>query len=162
MPKMKWLTWASDFVLVASVLALALVVGLGVFFRYVLSAPLAFSFELSILIFAWTIFIGAVVAHSQSRHIQVDIAKGRVSPHVYAAFAITRELIVASVSGYVAWFGLELSLKAHGQISSLDLSNRYLYLAVPIGFGLIAVVALVRAVRLAMGKGETEANESHQ
>ncbi|WP_395517734.1 TRAP transporter small permease [Pseudorhizobium flavum] len=145
----RWLSEFGNYALAAGIAVIALIVASGVFFRYVMGDPLAFSFDLSILVFAWVILIGAAVAHVDGEHIAVDFVQDRISPKLYRIVKIARELLVAAVSSYVAWYGFELAMRTRSKIVSLDLSNRYLYIAVPIGFALIALISLWRAFRLA-------------
>ena len=58
---------------VAFSMALAVVVFLQVFNRFVLKAPLAWSEDLAMLLFQWVVFLGAAVGVRRLRHFGIDL-----------------------------------------------------------------------------------------
>src|SRR5512143_81896 len=55
------------------VIALAVVVFLQVFNRYVLKAPLAWSEDLAMLLFQWVTFLGAALGVKRMRHFGIEL-----------------------------------------------------------------------------------------
>lgn len=134
-------------VLVALLGAIAVLVFSAVVFRYALRAPLIFSFELSSLMFAWLIFLGAVMAHAEAAHVRVDLIGSRLSPRAAAAVDLVAEAVILGCCAYLAWYSWVLTSRTALRIASLDLSNRWLYGIVPVGAVLIGAISLGRIVR---------------
>ena len=76
---------------------------LGVFFRYVLNNPIAWSFELQRFLFIWTLLLGGCFARRENAHVSFDILYNRFSPTGKAISRIISNLIIAILFG-VAWY----------------------------------------------------------
>lgn len=135
---------------------ITLVVVVGVIFwavvmRYVFNAPLVFSFDLSTLLFAWLIFVGLTIADRDDAHMGLDLVAKIGSNTIRQALVTVRLVLVLALCIYLAWIGWQLYLRTGAQISSLRISARWLYLSMPVGFGLLALSYIGRIMRLAAG-----------
>src|SRR5687767_15380534 len=87
------LDWWSMFLLVLMVV----VVFMGVFFRYVLSASLAWYDEFASYLLVWLTFCGAVAASYRGRHIGFDLVVNRLMPRTRRVFGVVAELLVLEI-----------------------------------------------------------------
>lgn len=137
-----------------SIVALVVLVGvvfMAVAMRYLFNAPLIFSFDLSTLIFAWIVFVGLAIADRDDAHMGLDLVANIDNATVRQALVVLRLVLVLALSVYLAWIGWQLYLRTGAQISSLRISAKWLYLSMPIGFGLLALSYIGRIIRLAAG-----------
>lgn len=137
-----------------SIVALVVLVGvvfMAVAMRYLFNAPLIFSFDLSTLIFAWIVFVGLAIADRDDAHMGLDLVANIANATVRQALVALRLVLVLALSVYLAWIGWQLYLRTGAQISSLRISAKWLYLSMPIGFGLLALSYIGRMIRLAAG-----------
>ena len=138
------------------VVALAIVVFLQVFNRFVLKAPLAWSEDLAMLLFQWVAFLGAAVGVKRVRHFGIELVVKRMS--VGARHWI--EILVPFIMGIVAVTMITegytlIQLNRNRIYSSMDLSYIFAYLPIPIS-GILMIVFLIQqeARRLMGQKGE--------
>jgi TRAP-type C4-dicarboxylate transport system permease small subunit len=129
-----------------------LVVLVGVVFaavvmRYILNAPMLFSFDLSTLLFAWLVFVGLIIADHDEAHMGLDLVPGLSSEALRHVLVAIRYFLVLVLSAYLAWIGYQLFQRTGAQISSLRISARWLYAAMPLGFGLLTLSYCGRIVR---------------
>jgi TRAP-type C4-dicarboxylate transport system permease small subunit len=132
--------------------AISLVVLVGVVFaavvmRYVFNAPLVFSFDLSTLLFAWIVFVGLTIADYDDAHMGLDLVSGIQNPLLQNCLVLIRQVLIFVLCAYLAWIGYQLSLRTGALISSLRISARWLYAAMPIGFALLTLSYLGRILR---------------
>jgi TRAP-type C4-dicarboxylate transport system permease small subunit len=137
------------------VVALAVVVFLQVFNRFVLKAPLAWSEDLAMLLFQWVAFLGAAVGVKRIRHFGIELVVKRMS-------AKTRhwiEILIPWIMGFVALTmvteGYKLILFNKNRIySSMDLSYIWTYLAIPVSGVLIIIFLIQQEVGRLRGRKE--------
>ncbi|ODT64944.1 MAG: hypothetical protein ABS75_33590 [Pelagibacterium sp. SCN 63-23] len=144
-----------DKVLVAlTVVTLVVLVGVvfgAVVMRYVFHAPLIFSFDLSTLLFAWLVFVGLAIADQDDAHMGLDLVANIGNAALKQGLIGIRLILVLALSIYLAWVGWQLYQRTGAQISSLRISAKWLYLSMPIGFGLLALSYVGRIIRLLAG-----------
>ena len=85
---------AVDFFLVLLMVAMAVVVFLQVFYRYVLDAPLSWPEEIARLLVVWLTFVGGYMAMREHRHVGFDLLVKKVSPRVQAVIRILGRAMV--------------------------------------------------------------------
>lgn len=66
----------------------------AIFFRYVLNHPLTWPYELSIILFIWTILFGAGYAKREDSHVVFSVVYDRLSPGKQRISRIVAETIV--------------------------------------------------------------------
>ncbi|WP_274424780.1 TRAP transporter small permease [Chelativorans sp. YIM 93263] len=136
--------------IVLAVACLVILVGVvfaAVIMRYVLNTPMLFSFDLSTVLFAWIVFVGLIIADRDESHMGLDLISGLSSRALQNILIAIRYLLVLALSAYLAWIGYLLFQRTGAQISSLRISARWLYAAMPVGFGLLTLSYLGRIVR---------------
>lgn len=83
--------------------AMLIVFLIGVFFRFVMNNPLAWTFELQRFLFIWTLLLGACLARHQHAHISFDLIYDRFSPLGKVLSRIISNLIIA-ITFSIAWY----------------------------------------------------------
>ena len=122
----------------------------GVVSRYVFREPLVWSDELASILFLWLAMLGAVVAFRRSEHMRMTAIVSMTGPRT-RAFLET----IALVAGFI-FVALVLhpayefaSEEVWVQTPALDLNNAWRAAALPVGLGLMLVVAVIRLAETA-------------
>lgn len=160
----KVLNWIDDYLeevlLVAALAAMAVIMGIQVFCRYVLGASLSWSEELTRYIFIWAGFLS--ISHCTKKCISIKIEQfaalfPRRGKAVFKVVNHTFELILFIYLIPFAWKYL-MSAVANGQTSPAMGIPMYFVQAAPlVGFTLSAVRVLQRWIvefKTVRGKGE--------
>ena len=110
----------------------------GVVSRYLLHQPATWSNELATITFTWVVFIGASAAFKHKMHIGIDLLVKSL-PSIPRAILVTLANVLLLVFlGYVTVLGFSFSIISYKQPTSvLRIPNTYVFMAVPIGFGLM-------------------------
>jgi tripartite ATP-independent transporter DctM subunit len=132
---------------VAALLVIAEIVVLfsGVSARYLFQRPLIWSDELAGILFLWLAMLGAVVAFQRGEHMRMTAIVGMVRPRTRAFFE------VLAVAAPLAFLALVLhpayefaSDEMFVTTPALDISNLWRAAALPVGLGLMLVIAFLR------------------
>lgn len=116
---------------------------IGVFFRYVLGSPLEWSYELSIVSFAWMIFLGTAMAFKNHEHISINMVVDHLSPKVGYYWKQVINIIIMIFLILVVYHGMQVAMKTMGQkYNTIPLSKGVFYLSFPIA----ALPALVHVL----------------
>ncbi|CAO3428843.1 TRAP transporter large permease [Azospirillum doebereinerae] len=117
----------------------------GIVARYVLHTPITWSDELASILFLWLAMLGSVVAFRRGEHMRMTAFVSWASPPVRAfldVFAVAAALaFLLLVIGPAAEFAHEEDAIV---TPALEISNMWRAGALPVGLGLMIVVALVR------------------
>src|SRR5579872_6720152 len=136
---------------VAALLVIAEIVVLlsGVSARYLFQRPIIWSDELASILFLWLAMLGAVVAFQRGEHMRMTALVGMVKPNRRAFFD------VLAIAAPLAFLVLVLqpayefaSDEALVSTPALDISSLWRAAALPIGLGLMLLVALLRLASL--------------
>ncbi|MBD8005975.1 TRAP transporter small permease [Bacillus norwichensis] len=138
-----------EWVLVASMVFLVILVVGQVFARYVMNFSIGWSEELARYLLIWIAWIAASYAVTQSAHIRVEIIKDRFSRRIKQMI----ELVVLIIwFGFAAFLAIEgtnfiLQVQATNQVSpSLGVDMWIVYLAVPVGGVLMGIRLIQQAI----------------
>ena len=125
--------------------------------RYFFIRPTVWAAELSQLCLIWGCLIGMAWLLSARRHIAVDAVIQLLPPVAQRWIEAVAMLVVAAFSAMVTWKGWDIFLDSfeRGRTtgSLLDLPSWVVELAVPLGFALLFIQALIEAVRSLRGTG---------
>ncbi|MET3409352.1 TRAP transporter large permease subunit [Methylobacterium sp. 1030] len=117
----------------------------GVVSRYVFHEPLVWSDELAGILFLWLAMLGAVVAFRRAEHMRMTAIVAMTGPRSRAfleTVALVAGLIFVSLVLHPAYeFAAE---EIYVQTPALDLNNAWRAAALPIGLGLMLLVAVIR------------------
>jgi len=132
-----------EWIAAVMVVALAIIVFIQVFNRYVLKAPLAWSEDLAMLLFQWVAFLGAAIGVKRARHFGIELAVKKLPE----AIRHKMDRIVPVMIGIVALTMISEGIKLIGFnknriYSSMDLSYIWAYLPIPVS-GCLMILYLI-------------------
>jgi len=136
------------------VAALAVIVFLQVFNRFILKAPLAWSEDLAMLLFQWVAFLGAAVGVKRTRHFGIELVVKRMSAGArhWIEIAVI-PLVVGAVAIVMIVQGYSLiQFNLNRVYSSMDLSYIWAYLPIPISGALIIIFLIEQEVQRLRGQ----------
>lgn len=143
-------TWVHKAERLVSFTALAVLTGSvlwGVLTRYGTAKPAVWTTELSGILFTWVVYVGAMTAHREGRHIRVSLLVDLLPPGPRRAVMLLADLLLLAFLVYVAWLSLVMMQKGASRPSPvLDIPFSWVYLATVIGFAGMAVSQLARLV----------------
>ena len=137
----------------AAILVLGEIVVLlaGIISRYVFHSPIIWTDELAGMLFLWLAMLGSVIALQRGEHMRMTAITAMMSPRARAF------LDVVAIAAPLAFLLLVLhpayefaADEADVTTPALDISNAFRAAALPVGIGLMALVALLRL--LSVGK----------
>jgi TRAP-type C4-dicarboxylate transport system permease small subunit len=135
------------FLLFLLVVALVVTVGVGVFWRYVLGASLYWSTEVPNFLFVWIVFLGAVVAYREKKHIAFTAILERMSRGGGRVPEIAVHAVVLAFAAFLVVTGSIVVRQTMGSPSeALKMPLGYLYAVLPFTMLLVAVEAVVEIV----------------
>lgn len=138
--------------------AIVCVVIAAVVFRYGLNSSLVWGEELARYLAVWLVFLGLGCAHRRSEHVAVTSVLGRIPGIGTALAGRIGELVSLIFCLAIMGFGAQATAAnfARHQVSpALHIEIAWIYLAIPVGFG---VLALQSAVRLASPRSQVKAD----
>lgn len=146
-------------VLFVLIVALVVSVAMGVFWRYALHRSLFWATEVPNFLFVWIVFLGAVVAYHEKKHIAFTALLDVAPPRARAVVEIAGLLLVLGACGFLLVTGSMVVRQTLGSPSeALKMPLGYLYTVVPIASVLIGVdtLAMLRDRVRALRGAETE------
>jgi len=133
--------------------------------RYFFNAPTIWAEELSRLFLIWAVFIGSAALLASGDHIRVTVLVERAPRILRRFFSVVALVFVAVIAGSVAWNGLPSALDSfeRGRTtgSMLDLPQWWSQAAVPLGFAMLAVQAVLLALSVIAGGEDPFERPSH-
>jgi TRAP-type transport system small permease protein len=118
-------------------------VGAQVFARYLAGNALPWSEELARHLMIWMLFLGAALALRRGAHLGIDALVERTTPRMQAGIRLLVGLILAGFALLMVQQGIILSQRTMGQrASGLGYPMGYVYMAVPVGGGLLLLMAI--------------------
>ena len=143
------LTAALRFLLFVLIVALVATVSLGVVWRYALGSSLYWATEVPNFLFVWLVFMGAVVAYREKKHIAFTAILDRLSsrgrrwpPVAVHAIVLAFALFLLVTGSMVVWQTMDSPSEA------LKLPLGYLYSVLPFAALMIAIDAIGEIVRI--------------
>ena len=120
----------------------------GVFFRYVLEAPLPWSEELARYLMVWGASLGASVAFEQGSHVAVTVLLDKFPGTAGKILTWVAHIVIIVFMTIVVKEGFVLAHELKIQESpAMELPMTWPYLAIPIGCLFILVQALIAFIR---------------
>jgi TRAP-type C4-dicarboxylate transport system permease small subunit len=150
--------WWATFLLVLMVV----LVCLGVFFRYVLDASLAWYDEFASYLLVWLTFYGAVSASYHRRHIGFETFVARLMPVTRKRLEIVAEFLVMGFQIVLLYYGWLLTRKMGDEtaVSLVWVKMGWVYSVLPISGGLMLLISVQRLLNLVGGKEQRKGAES--
>ncbi len=121
----------------------------GVVSRYVLHAPLIWSDELASILFLWLAMLGAVVAFRRSEHMRMTALVASAGPSLRAYLDVVATCAALAFLLLIVHPGYEYAYEeSFITTPALQISNTWRAAALPVGTCLMALLALLRLLRV--------------
>lgn len=120
-----------------------------VVFRYVLNLPLSWSEELATFLFVWATLLAASYGVRTQEHLRLTFLVDILPPRIGLGINVMSQILIALFGLFLIQHGWRLTdLVWSNTSAAMGYSLGYLYIAVPVAGGLIALHALAFAARL--------------
>jgi TRAP-type C4-dicarboxylate transport system permease small subunit len=150
----------AELLLGACLIALVALVTYAVVARYILNQSIAFSDELSRLLFIWLVFLGSAVALQREEHLGVRLLHKRMPPRLRRAVDLGGGVATLALTLVLLWQGIDATRQVGFQrLPVMRVSAAWMYAAVPVSGLLMTWYALVNLVRSVRGGGRDEQAE---
>lgn len=134
---------------------MTVVVLAGVFFRYVLVAPLPWSEELARYLMVWGASLGASVAFEQGSHVAVTVLLDKFPGTVGKVLTWAAHIVIIVFMAVVVKEGFALARELRIQESTaMEVPMTWPYLAIPVGCLFILIQALIAFIRSIVPEGK--------
>lgn len=117
--------------------------------RYVFSAAIGWSEEVSRFLFIWMVLLGAVLAFARREHVGLDLLVQILPGRWKRLVVVAADLVVVAALAFLTRGGVEMtadSLESGWVSSAVPIPYGYVYLVVPLGAGLMLLLATLRLV----------------
>ena len=142
------------------VVALAIIVFVQVFNRFVLKTPLAWSEDLAMLLFQWVVFLGAALGVKRMRHFGIELLIRQLPERVRHRVELLTPVVMAIVAGVMIIQGWTiLSFNRTRIYSTMDLSYTWAFLPIPLS-GVLILLYLIQ-VEIDRWRGKPAAGGGH-
>ncbi|NNK93759.1 MAG: TRAP transporter small permease [Desulfobacterales bacterium] len=135
--------------------AMIIIISVQVFRRYVLQSSLDWSEELARYCFIYAVYIGCSFATKEDRHLEVTILR-HIKGGAYAKpILIISYLLTILFCGLVAVWGTQMVIFLIGtgqKTQALEMSMFWIYIAIPLGMGLMCIRTCERLWLVLSGK----------
>jgi TRAP-type C4-dicarboxylate transport system permease small subunit len=137
-----------DGVVLVAFWALAAVVFLQFFTRYVLNSSLGWTEEIARYLLIVVTFVGSAMAVRKGSHIAVEFFYRLLGPPARHGLALAVDAVTLLFYAASSWITVQLALRTRQYMASVDLPKSLIYWAVALGFsGMTAYAALNLARR---------------
>jgi TRAP-type transport system small permease protein len=128
--------------------ALAVVVFIQVFNRFILQTPLAWSEDLAMLLYQWVVFVGAALGVKRMRHFGIELVVRQLPEGWRHRIELVTPLVMLVVAAVMIVQGFTLlTLNVNRTYATMNLSYTWAFLPIPLSGVLIIVYLLQVEVR---------------
>ena len=134
---------------------LVVIVSVQVFCRYVLQNSLDWTEELARYLSIWSVMFGCSYAMKSDAHLQMTVLRSLVGPRLRKAihaFACLMCLIFCLIMVYAGMESITNIRWSEQLTPAMQLPAWIIWLAMPIGFGLMGIQSVIRTVRVRRGE----------
>lgn len=143
-----------------AVVALAVIVFVQVFNRFVLKTPLAWSEDLAMLLFQWVVYLGAALGVKRMRHFGIELVVRQLPQRVRHGVELLTPIVMAIVAAVMIIQGWTiLGLNRNRIYATMDLSYTWAFLPIPVS-GVLILLYLVQ-VEISRWRGKSPAEGGH-
>ena len=119
----------------------------NVFSRYVFNYVFAWTEELATSCFVYTVFIGAAWCLRTRQHVGVDLLVNRLPENVREVVHLVTDIIILALNSYITYLAVLFMRSSKAKtMPIMKISVNYLYAALLIGFGLMAIYSLIHCI----------------
>ena len=138
-----------NFFLVIQGIGLVVLIGLEVFFRYVVGKALSWPEEVALIFFVWFTLLGIVAGVREDNHIAFSYLARKTPPLVGKIISLSCILMIQVYAFFLIYYGYAYAeLFAFEKTSAARINLLWMNLSLPISGVLIFFFTLLRAVRL--------------
>ncbi len=112
--------------------------------RYVFNKPIYWADELSGFVYVWATFLSCAFIMGRDGHIRIEVLERHFSPRVKHMFRMVENLATAAVFIYLIPVTLSI-FPTLGKAMAMRFPLRYVYIILPLAFGLFVFHSLYNA-----------------
>lgn len=117
--------------------------------RYVFRTPIASSEEMSRIFFIWISFLGAAMVMKENEHIRLDVVKEYLGSRGSLILELFIQLIILIFNTVMVTQGIYLMSITTRQVTSVTrIPMSYIYLIIPLSFGIMLIYGVAIMIRL--------------
>ena len=137
-----------EWIAASLVVALAVIVFLQVFNRFILKTPLAWSEDLAMLLFQWVAFLGAAIGVKRMRHFGIELVVKKLSAKARHGIELVVPFFMGALALTMITEGMKLiQVNRYRVYASMDVSYVWAFLAIPVSGCLIILYLIMHEVR---------------
>lgn len=142
---------------IAAFSLMVIVTFLQIIYRFVLLKPIPWSEELARYLFVWITFLGSGVAVKNKGHVGVELVLDRIPKSLRKIFLILAFVACVTFCILMVTNGITMVQRTMNQRSAaMSMPMSYAYVAIPIGFLLMAINFIVHIFLLIRGEEESQ------
>jgi TRAP-type transport system small permease protein len=144
--------------------SMAVIVIASVIWRYVLNDSLSWSEDVAKFLMVWLTFIGAPLGFRHGAHVSISLVPRAAPAVIRRIVRILVHAIVLALMLILVWYSWIFAWNGRSQVALTigDISMLWVFIAMPIGAVLMAMVALELMVTALAGRPEPELTEDEQ
>ncbi len=120
---------------------------INVFSRYFFNAPIAWVEEVATSCFVYTVFVGAAWCLRTRQHVGVDLLVDRLPEKGREIVHFLTDIVILVLNSYVTYLSVLFMRSSKVKtMPIMKISVNYLYFALLLGFGLMAIYSLIHCV----------------
>jgi TRAP-type C4-dicarboxylate transport system permease small subunit len=141
-------------------IAMVVIAGLGVFYRFILHNSLSWNEELDAYLFVWLTCLGGAIGFKFGAHPAVTFLVDRIPNNVRKLVIALSDAIVAVLGVVMLIYGGEMvTLIGTETASSINMSMTYPYLAIPVGGVALIVHAIEHILNILIPNEQSDTYE---
>lgn len=119
-----------------------------------LDHPINWSQDMSLFLFAWSVFLSADAALRADRLVNIDLLVNRLSAPVKRTLAILSYIVILVFLGALLWYGIKLSLFSRRRVFQgiPGFSYTWVILSIPVGSFLMSITTILKLKGLFSGR----------
>ena len=119
----------------------------NVFSRYIFNFVFAWTEEVATSCFVYTVFIGAAWCLRTRQHVGVDLLVNRLPEKAREIVHLLTDIVILALNCYITYLAVLFMRSSKAKtMPIMKISVNYLYTALLIGFGLMAIYSLVHCI----------------
>jgi TRAP-type C4-dicarboxylate transport system permease small subunit len=128
-------------------IVIVLLLGIEVFFRYIVNQALSWPEEVAGIFFVWFTLLGIVLLTRSGEHIEFTFLSGRFGPEAAAVFAVFIQVIIILFSIILIVYGYNYAVMfSFEKTPAAGIDILWLNLSVPVGGVLIFFYSLIKII----------------
>ncbi len=119
----------------------------NVFSRYFFNRPISWCDEVATSCFVYTVFVGSAWCLRTRQHVGVDLLVERLPKKVRELVHLLTDIVILALNSYITYLAVLFMRSSKVKtMPILKISVNYLYFALLLGFGLMAIYSLAHCI----------------